>query len=54
MGEREAIDRLRVCQQDTDTEAAHADADDVLCAFLKELGYGKVVEEYHKVRKWYA
>lgn len=51
---RPYIKRLKAAQEDHDTESAHAEADDVLCDLLKELGYIKIVEEYHKVSKWYA
>ena len=51
---RPYMERLKVAQQDGDTESAHAEADDVLCDLLKELGYTKVIEEYKKVPKWYA
>jgi len=37
-----------------DVEMAHGDADDFLCEILKKLGYGKLVEEYDKIPKWYA
>lgn len=37
-----------------DTEAAHIDADEVLCSLLKKLGYGKVVEAFNRITKWYA
>jgi hypothetical protein len=50
----EAIALLKKCQEPGDTEAAHAEADDILCALLRDLGYGDVVDEYDKVAKWYA
>ena len=37
-----------------DNETAHAEADDLLCRLLQELGYSEVVEVYEKVGKWYA
>lgn len=37
-----------------DTEVSHKFADDVLCDLLCELGFKKVVEEYHEIYKWYA
>lgn len=37
-----------------DPEMDHGDADDLLCEFLKSLGYGHLVEIYEKVEKWYA
>jgi hypothetical protein len=41
-------------QNNDDTEIAHENADDILCNFLESLGYDKIVEEYKKIRKWYA
>jgi hypothetical protein len=38
-----------------DPETAHVEADDVLCAFLRALGHGAVVEAYEAIGpKWYA
>lgn len=37
-----------------DTELAHIEDDEILCELLRELGYGKVVDEYKKKSKWYA
>lgn len=54
MTRENAILQLKELQGDGDTEADHADADDVLCEFLKALGYADVVEEWEKVSKWYA
>lgn len=54
MTEQQAIDMLRECQKSGDTEAAHSDADDVLCQLLSALGYNNVVLEWNKVLKWYA
>lgn len=51
---RPYIDRLEAAQENPDIEAAHADADQVLCDLLKALGYKMIVEEYDKVEKWYA
>lgn len=45
---------LKAAQQNNDIESAHADADDILCSMLEDLGYKLTVEEYHKVPKWYA
>jgi len=49
-----AIKELKRLQGGGDIEATRGDADKVLCDLLKMLGYGDVVEEYHKVEKWYA
>lgn len=54
MNKEEALAKLAECQKNNDTEMAHSNADDVLCALLDELGYGDVVAEYRKVRKWSA
>lgn len=54
MTRQEAIDALKDEQQSGDTEIAHCSADDVLCDLLKSLGYQDVVDEYDKVKKWYA
>lgn len=51
---RPYMDKLKTAQGNPDIESAHADADQVLCDLLEALGYMKVVEEYHKVEKWYA
>ena len=49
-----AIEMLKAQQENDDTEVAHANADDILCTLLEELGYADVVAEYRKVSKWYA
>ena len=53
--EQECIDRLIKLQgKDTDTEQVHILADRVLCDFLEQLGYTRIVEEYEEVEKWYS
>lgn len=54
MTREEAIERLRSWQGDQDKEAAHSDADRVLCELLTALGYADVVAEWQKIDKWYA
>jgi hypothetical protein len=54
MTREEAIEKLKECQKSGDTEAAHSEADDVLCQLLNALGYAIVVKEYEKIDKWYA
>jgi hypothetical protein len=49
-----ALDRLIALQSSEDPEAAHSEADDVLCGLLKSLGYADVVAEWEKVERWYA
>jgi hypothetical protein len=54
MRESEAIEMLKACQNARNPEAAHSDADNILCKFLEELGYEEVVEAYYDVPKWYC
>lgn len=54
MTREEAIAKLKEAQDYGDPEGAHVMADDVLCKLLRSLGYDDVVEEFHKVGKWYA
>lgn len=51
---RSAIDRLKALQKSDDTEAAHSDADDIICELLARLGHKEIVDEYHRVPKWFA
>jgi hypothetical protein len=37
-----------------DTEMAHIQADEIICAVLEELGCKDIVDEYNKIYKWYA
>lgn len=37
-----------------DIEAAHPNADGLLCKLLTELGYEEVVKVYDNVDKWYV
>ncbi len=39
---------------DGDKDAAHGEADRILCRSLKLLGYRRLVELYEQVPKWYA
>lgn len=56
--DQEMLDRLikemKECQENTDTEVAHSDADGILCNALERLGYDVLCAEYYKVKKWYA
>ena len=53
MTKEEAIEQLKSIESG-DTEACHCIADDILCEFLRSLGYGDVVDEWDNVDKWYA
>jgi hypothetical protein len=50
------IARLKEQQiiSEDDPESVHAEADDILCDFLKNLGYEDIVIEYEKIDKWYS
>lgn len=37
-----------------DVERAHGDADNILCAVLRELMQSEVVAAWKQVKKWYA
>ena len=54
MTREQAIAELKEAKASHDTEDAHMVADGVLCDLLASLGYKDVVEEWQKVRKWYA
>jgi hypothetical protein len=54
MTKEEAVEMLRKLQTDCDTEKAHMCADSVLCDLLISLGCKEVVQEYGKIKTWYA
>jgi hypothetical protein len=54
MTREQAIEKLKALQGSGDVEAAHGDADEILCALLESLGYADVVAEWSEVEKWYA
>jgi hypothetical protein len=55
MTKEEAIEALKACQASGDAEGAHSAADEVLCRFLRALGYEDVVKEWEAISpKWYA
>jgi len=45
---------MEECVDNGDTEAAHSDADDILCRLLHHLGYDEILDLYDEVNKWYA
>lgn len=49
-----ALKRMKELQVQGDPEAAHSEADNILCELLIELGYAEIIEEWKKVAKWYA
>ena len=54
LAKNKAVHELLLAQGNDDTEAAHRDADQTLCDLLETLGFADVVEQYHRIRKWYA
>ena len=54
MTREQAISELKELQKSGDQEAAHCDADGVLCKLLEALGYSDVTKEWAKIDKWYA
>lgn len=48
------IESLKSLQKGNDIELNHVYADEVLCTFLTALGHYDVVDEYNKIKKWYA
>lgn len=48
------VNKLKALQSNPDKEAAHSQADKILCDLLNSLGYDDVVKEFEKLEKWYA
>ncbi len=53
-GKADAIAKLVALADGDDTEHAHVEADDILCALLIQLGHEDVVTKYLAAPKWYA
>lgn len=51
---KQALKELKKLQKSDDPEERHAQADQILCELLIELGYWRVVNEYDKILKYYA
>ena len=49
-----ALIKLRKLQKNENIELAHCGADHVLCDLLGTLAFNDVVQEYHKIKKWYS
>ena len=54
MNRESAIAALKNLQSGDDPEWDHLDADKILCALLRSLGYQAVVDEWEKVEKRYS
>jgi hypothetical protein len=50
----DAMALIKEAQESGDTESAHVIADDALTDFLRHLGHNDLVDEYHKIKKWFA
>lgn len=51
---KQAILEMKNCVENKDYEAAHLEADEILCSTLKKLGFEELVNLFEKVHKWYA
>lgn len=51
---QDVISKLKALQSNSDIEAAHNQADKILCDLLNSLGYDDVVKEFENLEKWYA
>lgn len=54
MTRERAIKQLKAQVENDDLEAAHEEADFILCELLEALGYLDVVEVWREVGKYYA
>ncbi len=50
----EILEKLKELRYEMDTEAAHSDADELLCELLIELGHQDIVDAFNQIDKWYA
>ena len=51
MTKEELITKLKQCELNGDTEAAHSDADDLLIKYINDVD---IQDAYEQVDKWYA
>jgi len=51
---KQTKDKLIEWQGPSDTEIAHGKADELLCAFVNDLGFTEVAKSFEKIEKWYA
>lgn len=54
MDEIEVMDEMDVTCFTGDPELDHKRADNILCRFLRDLGYDDLVDLYEQVEKYYA
>ena len=48
------LKRMQDLELTGDPEAAHGQADNILCDVLTDLGLPELVEAFNKIEKWYA
>lgn len=53
MSEEEVIERIKCRCFTGDFEEDHENADEIICDFLRLLGYEELVDVYESVRGWY-
>lgn len=49
---RDMCYRMKQCAEMSDYEIAHARGEDILCEFLRELGYPDIADIYDTIPKW--
>lgn len=53
MSEEEAIERIKCTCFTGYSPEDHENADNILCDFLRVLGYEELVDTYESVSRWY-
>ena len=51
---QEYLSSMKKLSKNDGVAQAHIIADGLLCDFLCDLGYGKIVEVYNSLDKWYG
>ena len=54
MSPEEFAQRMREIAENSDTEAAHGEADKLMCDVLRSLGYSEGIDIFDSMEKWYA
>lgn len=49
-----AVERLEELQLVGDKEAAHKEADQLLCGFLRAIGHQELADEFEAIERWYG
>lgn len=49
------LNKMKIAEKNNyDVEAAHVEADRILCDLLKELGYIEIIKSYENVERWHS